>query len=996
MTFGDGCTVGENAVCTSGCATGNNVTLQPLSLLSGRTARTLPDGSVWKGAPLVQSRGQRMEPPEGVFWKDFLTDFVAIFISLAMIIACACVGYCVFGILAQVQGFDWKWQETAEGWEFASVWLLFGAPVMASADVLLGIDVATYFDQQAKHLGDSLTVFALRIILMTVISFAANGWALTASTALLCRVIRGSRRKNSMRFQLRRIILRMTYPRYPMQLSGTAGMALYLRMLGAKVALSATVAFADPPLEPRKMHMEPGSFVLGPLSLGEMFVRERGFVGGGAVLLPHAEVEARSMVGGNSVVGLPVRKYLALAGNPGVVMHRPELNREPRLSSAQRCCYTFLRVIYPVLAPMLLQLLLLVTLLPPMALLTVIMNSWQRAAGPNDISTLVLMSLALSPTFIILGWCLCLVAVLLKWVLVGRMRPGGEWQWQFTIRSHVVAFVQGLTGMSVGIYMGMAMGSPMYNRWLRMLGADVAPDATILTTITDFDCVTIEEGASIDKDANISGLRLVAVKGEQPFSEYVTCLSKVRIGARCTVSHAAVVAGGETAELSVLAPLTTIGHSAKLPSRTMAVGSPAQKFTWSKDRDNLLKPSSKPLPRELNPPIILPTFVSRALSRRKVLVEQPEKTVALVTGASGFLGRFLVAAMLQDTSVSVICIVRAANLVEARKRTLESLKKAGVPESMFERVEALPGDLAQRNLGLAYTDFQQLAGKATHVFHCAAKVNLTEPFELMRRDNIDATAHLLEFCCTAQTKAFHHISTMGILTPDMLDRHGRVEESAKLGDMRCLPMYGTGDQANGYPYTKWVAEAYVFEAANRGLPAYVHRPGLIGGHSESGYLAQDVFFHFLSDVVKSKTLPAMEGAKFNITPVDWVARTIVGAAFSETPFPPGSTFHPAANNNTVTMDDVWQVLEEAHFTGLRKVEFTSWRDRILANPDGFKSWSFCAALTADGDGIDSMAGNEKAGKVMRQVVGETTFDKYQPKICLKRMFTYCRENRLFE
>ena len=40
-----------------------------------------------------------------------------------------------------------------------------------------------------------------------------------------------------------------------MQLSGTWALSLYLRLLGGSVALGATVAVSEPPLEPRKLHV---------------------------------------------------------------------------------------------------------------------------------------------------------------------------------------------------------------------------------------------------------------------------------------------------------------------------------------------------------------------------------------------------------------------------------------------------------------------------------------------------------------------------------------------------------------------------------------------------------------------------------------------------------------------------------------------------------------------------------------------------------------------
>lgn len=67
----------------------------------------------------------------------------------------------------------WKWQEQGEGWLFAATWLLFGPPVMvrvlrageattslastgseASADVLLGLDLASITDKADVGIGE--------------------------------------------------------------------------------------------------------------------------------------------------------------------------------------------------------------------------------------------------------------------------------------------------------------------------------------------------------------------------------------------------------------------------------------------------------------------------------------------------------------------------------------------------------------------------------------------------------------------------------------------------------------------------------------------------------------------------------------------------------------------------------------------------------------------------------------------------------------------------
>lgn len=58
--------------------------------------------------------------------------------------------------------------------------------------------------------------------------------------------------------------------------------------------------------------------------------------------------------------------------------------------------------------------------------------------------------------------------------------------------------------------------------------------------------------------------------------------------------------------------------------------------------------------------------------------------------------------MLEATSGSALCLVRAGDPAAARKRLLDSLRRARVPEDRLERVEVVLGDLSQRSLGLAW------------------------------------------------------------------------------------------------------------------------------------------------------------------------------------------------------------------------------------------------------------------------------------------------------
>merc|ERR1719401_2047546 len=94
------------------------------------------------------------------------------------------------------------------------------------------------------------------------------------------------------------------------------------------------------------------------------------------------------------------------------------------------------------------------------------------------------------------------------------------------------------------------------------------------------------------------------------------------------------------------------------------------------------------------------------------------------------------------------------------------------------------------------------------------------------------------------------------------------------------------------------------------------------------------------------------------------------------------------------MDAVAGLLAEMGYRGLKAMDFCEWRDRILADPETFKSWSFCTSLAVEGDGIDSMAGTAVGAKAMREAVGAEAFDAFDPRRCLEKMLRYCQVSGL--
>ncbi|HXM59150.1 MAG TPA: amino acid adenylation domain-containing protein, partial [Candidatus Dormibacteraeota bacterium] len=79
-----------------------------------------------------------------------------------------------------------------------------------------------------------------------------------------------------------------------------------------------------------------------------------------------------------------------------------------------------------------------------------------------------------------------------------------------------------------------------------------------------------------------------------------------------------------------------------------------------------------------------------------------EPAHVLLTGATGFVGGFLLASLLRRTNATIHCLVRSADAALGRERLLRALRAAGVDDpALAERLVAVPGDVAAARLGLS-------------------------------------------------------------------------------------------------------------------------------------------------------------------------------------------------------------------------------------------------------------------------------------------------------
>ncbi|HEX8055007.1 MAG TPA: thioester reductase domain-containing protein, partial [Thermoleophilaceae bacterium] len=284
----------------------------------------------------------------------------------------------------------------------------------------------------------------------------------------------------------------------------------------------------------------------------------------------------------------------------------------------------------------------------------------------------------------------------------------------------------------------------------------------------------------------------------------------------------------------------------------------------------------------------------------------------LLTGATGFVGAFLLAELLERTTADVLCLVRADTPAEGEERIRANLLRHCLDDHAAGRIVPVLGDLTQPRLGLSDSAFKGLAASADAVYHCGAVVKWTYPYSALAPPNVDGTREMLRLATAARTLPFHFVSTVGVFSSLEYDRASVAEDE---------PLERSGPLTVGYAQTKWVAERMATAARERGVPVSIHRPN-VGAHSATGaFNPQDHICLALKGCIELGAAPE-SSVPVQMAPVDFVAAALVDRALACD----HRTFH-LVNPEPIRWTALFQLVRELGYP-LATMSFEDWAERV--------------------------------------------------------------------
>ncbi|MCF1460122.1 NAD-dependent epimerase/dehydratase family protein [Agrobacterium vitis] len=245
-----------------------------------------------------------------------------------------------------------------------------------------------------------------------------------------------------------------------------------------------------------------------------------------------------------------------------------------------------------------------------------------------------------------------------------------------------------------------------------------------------------------------------------------------------------------------------------------------------------------------------------------------EKKNVFLTGATGFIGAYLLTEMLKSSHIGKIyTLCRRFDPQNDRDRILLSFKKFSIEMDraylFTDQIQVVEGDITMPRFGLSDSTYEMICQEADLIHHVAARVNHIQPYELLKKPNVDSMADAIIMASRGKQKIVNFVSTLGsAVTRDSIGNY-----------LEDFPDNTALESDMGYLLSKWEGEKLQAKFIAEGGKTNLFRLGYISGHSTSGVslFENNQFMLFVKSCIQLGHAPELDRT-INFTPVDYTVK----------------------------------------------------------------------------------------------------------------------------
>ncbi len=285
-----------------------------------------------------------------------------------------------------------------------------------------------------------------------------------------------------------------------------------------------------------------------------------------------------------------------------------------------------------------------------------------------------------------------------------------------------------------------------------------------------------------------------------------------------------------------------------------------------------------------------------------------ELSNVLLTGATGYLGAYLLYGLTARQKTKVCCLVRREGEEDAEKRLRDNLAYYfGAPRAseIMAKTKVLCSDITQKNLGL---DAEQIkiAKAAKTIIHSAALTDHIGQEEEFEKANVTGTKNVTGFAVKTGASLIH-ISTVSVSGTHFADESK--QHSGKFDENSFY--IGQNYADNVYAKSKLLAEEIVLDEIENGLNARIMRVGVLTSTMKGTFqrnTQRNAFANRILALCSIGSVPVgMLSTIIEMTPVDMCAKAVL--ALAEEKEPKNAIYH-VFNTNTMSLSMLVSLLKQ--------------------------------------------------------------------------------------